>query len=127
MVRKTTLIWAGIAIAGWLVSGMLFMDNRALAGLAFAYEKRGEEWVKPSSFSKLVSVCGALSDINKEHDLLLHRAKEQLEEWDALKEINEDRLIHAGGGGDDEVRRVAGRADEGGNGGGGGIGGADFP
>ena len=106
--------------ATWGMMFMLFLDNRALAGLAD--NRADKEWVRPSSVRILTDACGRLSYLNKVDQTLLYKAKEMLDDIEDIQNHNASHEESQSGkrktrrrGGDGEVRSVARHADKGGD------------
>lgn len=106
--------------ATWGMMFMLFLDNRALAGLA--HNRADKEWVRPATVSTLAEACGRLSYVNKVDQTLLYKAKEMLDDIEDIQTYNASHEESQPGkrktrrrGGDGQIRSVSRHADEGGD------------
>ena len=69
-----------LLLVSWMFLYMVWLDNRALAKLADIHN-RGE-WVRPETLVRFSRACGDLSEINRENQRVLAKARDMLEEID---------------------------------------------
>ncbi len=85
--NKLSIGLALMLALSWGMLFMLFLDNRALAGLAEARAEK--EWVRPESMSKLTDACARLSYVNKVDQALLNKARNFLDELEQIQDYNQ--------------------------------------